>query len=48
MHEAERRRGIDSVGGADARDAITVEADIDRAAEAGDARLLLARGQREP
>ena len=48
MHEAERRGGIGGAGGADARDAVGVEADIDRAREAGDARLLRARRQGEP
>ena len=48
MHEAEGGGGIELVGGVDARNAVGIEADIDRAGQAGNARLLLPRRQSEP
>ena len=48
MYEAESGGGIGGTRGVDARDAIGVEADIDRPGQARDARLLRARRQGEP
>ena len=48
VHKPERGGGIGGVGGVDARDAVGVEADIDRPGQPGDARLLRPRRQGEP
>ena len=48
MDEAQGGGGIGRIGGADARDAVGVEPDIDRACQAGDARLLRPRRQGQP
>ena len=48
MDEAEGGGGVELAGGADAGNAIGVEADIDRAGEAGDAGLLRARREGQP
>ena len=48
MHEPERRGGVSGRAGPDARNAVAIEPDIDRAREPGDSHLLRARRQGQP
>ena len=48
VHETQRRGSVDCRAGADARNAVSVETDVHRAGQAGNAHLLGARRQGKP